>query len=298
MERECKVSGPTSQGVAGVRSIERALAVLTAFSIEEPEQTLSAISDRLALARSTTHRLLGTLERWGFVERGVLPGSYRLGPRAIGLGLVAQRTQLLNPAVQAVLEKLRAETAETIGLSTLVGRKLLMIAKAESEHALRYSLAAGTMAPAHSCAGGKVLLADLSPSDLAQLCGAEPLERLTPRTIQSLDVLLMDLAQAQRIGYAVDDEEWVVGLRAIAVPIRGATGRAELAISVCSVTARHDLEWLVEQLKSLREGAAELEAIFAGNTRAAREREPAHGDGDPRSPRPSRRRRRLIARLP
>jgi DNA-binding IclR family transcriptional regulator len=261
----------SNQDNTGVRSIDRALGVLTAFSIEEPEQTLGQISDRLGLARSTTHRLLGTLEQWGFVERGFLAGSYRLGPRAIGLGLVAQRTQLLNPAVQAVLETLRASTTETIGLSTLVGRELLMIAKAESEHALRYSLAAGTMAPAHSCAGGKVLLAALSPAELAQLCGPGPLEGLTPRTHQSLDALIAELSQARDRGYAVDDEEWVVGLRAMGVPVRGATGRAELALSVCSPAARHDLSWLIEQVDTLREGALALETIFGATDAAARE---------------------------
>ena len=246
----------------GVRSIERALSVLTAFSSENPDQSLGAISRAVSLPRSTTHRLLRTLEQGGFVERGRASGSYRLGPHAVVIGSIAQRTQLLDPRVQETLVSVRDETGETIGLSTLVGRKLLMVAKAESEKALRYSLAAGFMAPAHTCAGGKALLASLSDAELLRLYGDGPIECVTPKTIGTLDVLQADLALARTRGYAIDDEEWGIGLRAIAVPVRGPGGHVSFALSMCAPAARVDLDELLDGARPLHGGAQRLEALF------------------------------------
>lgn len=251
----------------GVRSIERALSVLTAFSTDDPEQGLAAISENIGLPKSTTHRLLRTLEQSGFVERGQASGSYRLGPRTAVIGSIAQRTQLLDPGVQQTLEELRDATGETMALSTLLGRKFLMILKAESQKALRYSLAAGLTAPAHTCAGGKMLLACLSDGDVRRLYGDRALERPTEKSIASLDELLADLRGARSRGFAVDDEEWGVGLRAIAVPIPNAAGSSTFAVSMCAPAARVNMDELVRGTDLLREGAAHLSALFRGPRR-------------------------------
>jgi DNA-binding IclR family transcriptional regulator len=137
-----------------------------------------------------------------------------------------------------------------------------MVAKAESEKALRYSLAAGFMAPAHTCAGGKALLASLRDAELLRLYGDGPIECVTPKTIGTLDVLQADLALARTRGYAIDDEEWGIGLRAIAVPVRGPGGHVSFALSMCAPAARVDLDELLDGARPLHGGAQRLEVLF------------------------------------
>jgi DNA-binding IclR family transcriptional regulator len=254
-----------------VRAIERALAVLTCFSLEAPELSLGVVSQRIGLPRSTTHRLLATLLHTGFVRRATTPGCYRLGPKALTVGSVAQRTLLVGPVVQRELDTARIATGETVALSTLVGDQLLMLAKSETEEALRTSLPAGKTAPAYCIAGGKALLAELSDDDVGDLFREGFAELPTTRTLRSLEELLSELAVIRAQGYAVDDEEWTIGLRAVAVPIRGPNGPVDYAISVCAPTARMSLEELVGELAPLRRAAEEIASSLEGSRPAGRQ---------------------------
>lgn len=243
---------------AGVRAVERSLSILACFTREVSERTLEDISQSIGLPKSTTHRLLWTLINGGFVDRGSEPGTYRLGLNAAIVGGVAIRTRQPKEDIHRVLENLRTETGETIGLSARHGKSIVIIDKVESRQALRYDLSTGSSAPAHCTASGKVLLSGLPDVEVEGLFSDGHLPAYTHNSITKVPDLLTELATVRRRGFAVDNEELAYGLRCVAVPIRGPDGRIESALAVSGPSARLSPERLVQLARPLHDASEEI----------------------------------------
>jgi IclR family acetate operon transcriptional repressor len=243
---------------SGVRAVERTLAILSSFTRERPERTLEGISESIGLPKSTTHRLLATLMAGGFVDRGPTAPTYRLGLRAAMVGSVAIRSRRPGEEVHRLLEMLRAEFDETIGLSVLHSKSIVIIDKVESRHALRYDLGVGSSAPAHCTSSGKALLSGLSDRELEGQYGDGPLPAHTHNSIGSVKDLLEDLDRVRRRGYAIDDEELAYGLRCVAVPVRSSDGRIEYALAASGPSARLSHDRLLQLVPPLQQASQEI----------------------------------------
>jgi len=248
-----------SRRPGGVRSAVRTLSVLSVF-IKAPEMSLEAISLEAGLPKSTAHRLLSTLVETGYVETGSQTGSYRLGVRTAVIGSVAIRSRRPKEDVHRVLEKLRVETDETIGLSVLHQRSVVVLDKVDSLHPLRFDLGVGASAPAHATSSGKVLLAELSDAELDRLYRGHPLPKFTPNTSGSLPDLKTRLEQVRQQGYSVDDEELFHGLRCVSVAVRDAEEQAEFALAVSAPAARFSLDRAQSLVGLLRRAAGDIMA--------------------------------------
>jgi IclR family KDG regulon transcriptional repressor len=244
--------------VPGVRAVERSLAVLSSFTRERSERTLEGISESIGLPKSTTHRLLATLIAGGFVDRGLLPTTYRLGLKAAIVGSVALRTRRPREETHHVLESIRMEIDETIGLSVLDGRSIVIIDKVESRHALRWDLGIGASAPAHCTSSGKALLSGLPDTEIEALYGDGRLTAYTHNSIVSVTKLLTELASVRRRGFAIDDEELSYGVRCVAVPVRGRNGRIEFALAASGPSARLSPERLLQLVPRLQLASDEI----------------------------------------
>src|SRR5262245_27544170 len=144
---------------AGTQAVERAFAVLRSFTDQERVWALAGLSRKLGLARPTTLRLLGALEREGMVQRTGPASLYRLGPRAIQLGALAQRSNELPIAAQSYLEELSRLTGETASLEVLADHEIMVLAEVRGRFRGSASERVGARWPAHAAATGKVLLA-------------------------------------------------------------------------------------------------------------------------------------------
>lgn len=215
-----------------IQAIERAVALLNAFSADEPELGVTELAARVGLHKSTVHRFLVNLEAGGLVERNPRTGRYRLGIRVFELGgLVAQRMSLWEEALP-FLEELVADTGETGHLAVLDNGEAIYIERVEARRALRIPAAVGKGYPAHATNLGKVLLADLPFSEVERIAVERGLPAFTPRTITSLEGLAAELARIRERGYGVDDEEYDEGLRCIGAPVFDHTGQAVAAIGI------------------------------------------------------------------
>jgi IclR family KDG regulon transcriptional repressor len=249
--------------VLGVRAVERSLAVLSSFTRERSERTLEGISESIGLPKSTTHRLLATLIAGGFVDRGVVPTTYRLGLKAAIVGSVALRSRRPREEAHRVLEMLRTEIDETIGLSVLHGRSIVIIDKVESRHALRYDLGIGASAPAHCTSSGKALLSGLPDVELEALYGDGHLTAYTHNSIASVTRLLTELETVRRRGFAIDDEELAYGLRCVAVPVRGPDGRIEFSLAASGPSARQSPDRLLQLVPRLHPASEEISVCLS-----------------------------------
>jgi DNA-binding IclR family transcriptional regulator len=241
---------------AGTQAVSRALAVLGALERPPLEHGLSELAAGLGMSKATVLRLLRTLEREGFVARAGERHGYRLGPALIRLGVVARRASTLQVVARPVLERLAAETGETVTLETLAGDEALILDEVRGRYLVSTAPEIGTRWPAHATSTGKVLLAARDADRPAD--DAAPLPRLAPNTITSRAQLASELAEVRRRGYAIAAEELEPGFIAIGAPVTGAGGQVVAAISVAGPLTRLDAERVPPLVALVRGAAAEI----------------------------------------
>lgn len=257
---EAPPRGEAARRGGSVRAAERALAILGVFARgQQPEWALEDIARACELPKSTTHRLLDTLVRQGFVALGRRPGSYRLGLQAAVVGSAAIRSRRPRQDIQELLRKAVDQVGETVGLSVRDGRAAIQVDRVASPRPLHWRLNIGDSLPAHESAAGKVLLASLGDDAVRELyAGMDILPKATPHTISSVAQLIDALGPVRRLGYALDAEEHELGLRCVSVPVRGVSGRVTLAMTMSAPASRVDLERIEQPVRTLMRIAAEI----------------------------------------
>ena len=218
-------------------SVANAIRLIQAFSEHEYEMGISALAARLRLAKSTVHRLASTLVEYDMLEQNRETGKYRLGLALFELGTLVRRKMDVASESREQMHALVETTGETAELGVLDHVSVLYIRIFESRQAVRMSSSVGSRAPAHCTSVGKALLAH-QPLELLRQFAERGLKRYTANTITSPAALLQELAAIRAKGYAVDDEEFEVGLRGIAAPIRDHSGEVTAAISVAAPVQR------------------------------------------------------------
>lgn len=236
----------------GVQSVDRALDILEVLAASPGTLGVTEIAREVGLAQGTAHRLLVALLQRGWARQDA-GRKYGVGPAAMRLGDASYRElgAVANPALRAAVEA----TGETANLALLEGVEMVYVAQASSPHTLRIFAEVGRRVPLHSTAVGKVALAGLAPEAPRALLAGRALEARTPHTVTSLDALEVEVVQARREGYALDDEEQELGMRCVAVPV--ALHGLALALSISGPTERLSAE-------RARSFVPELQRIGAG----------------------------------
>jgi IclR family KDG regulon transcriptional repressor len=241
-----------------VRSVERALAILQAFSFLRPELGLIEISNLVGLNKATTHRIISTLVDNGFVTQDPKTGKYKLGLKSFEIGQIAMSMMELRSVARPIVERLRDISEETVHVVVLDRGKVLYIDKVDSPRSIRMTSFIGQRVFPHSTAVGKVLLASLSDDEVVQICQRNGMPAQTPYTITSIEKLLDKLKKIRDNDFAVDDEENELGLRCLAAPVRDFAGKVIAAISISGPTTRVAMERVPELIEHLKNAALEI----------------------------------------
>ncbi|HET9014897.1 MAG TPA: IclR family transcriptional regulator [Thermomicrobiaceae bacterium] len=221
-------------------AIDKALGILDVL-IAHPAGLRSA--DLLKITGfppGTLHRQLGTLMRNGFVRQDELSGQYRLGYKFLYAFNALVKGLALPEKAPPVLRRLAEATGQAANLAVLQGDQLVVIESivGETSGTVLYS-PPGTLMPVNCTAMGKVLLADLPAAELQRFLQSTTLVSRTPHSITDPARLTQHLTRVRDDGYAIDEQEFNVGVRCIAAPIRNHSGRVVAAVSVTS--SIHDL---------------------------------------------------------
>ena len=224
----------------GVKSAQRALSILELLTRQERPMAFGEIADALGYPRSSLHGLLRTMSEGGWLELDPLTRRYLLGIRNWEAGNAYLRAIDLAERAHPHMQRVRDALDETVQLAVLDGRYNVYVAKVDGAQRLVLASEVGRRLQAHATGLGKVLLADLSPEELEARIGGRTLERFTPHTITDPDRLKEELEEVRARGYAVDREEYTLGVRCIAVPVRDHSGRVMAAMSVSVPTVRFD----------------------------------------------------------
>src|SRR5258708_31411960 len=211
------------EGGTRVSSVANAILLMKTFSDEQSELGISALAERLGLAKSTVHRLASTLVAARMLEQNRETGKYRLGLAVFELGSLVRRKIDMSFEAKPWLMTLREQTGETVNLSILDHGGVVCVNFLESKEVNRISSGIGLRTPVHCTAEGKALIAFQPPLMIERIINAG-LERRTPRTMIDPAALTEELAKIRVRGYAIDDEEYELGVRGIASPIRDDSG--------------------------------------------------------------------------
>jgi len=233
-----------------IKSIDKALDLLEFLSANEQETGITEISKNLHLGLSTVHRILFTLKSRGYVIQNRNTKKYKLGIKLFELGCAVQSTKHLVEITKPYLKQLSQSTNETANLAILEGKEVIYLDTIESPEILRTEIMAGTRTPAHCTALGKVLLAFITDGEFESLYKSdEPLSSLTSKSISSLEGLKKNLKKAKEQGYAIDREEYKIGINCIGAPIFSRSGEVISAISITGPASRFTLNEM-EKVKS------------------------------------------------
>ena len=242
---------------SGVKSARRALEILDHLTQTGPVG-FSRLSDELGYPRSSLHGLLATLTELGWVELEPRTRTYSVGIRAWEAGRGYLRARDLVERALPFMEQARDSLDETVQLAVLDGPDVVYVARLDGSQRLVTSYSVGGRVGAHASAGGKALLSLLPDDEIGRRFAASPLVRYTPATIATTKQLRAELAETRRRGYGVDEEEYTVGVRCLAVPVLDHEGRPVAAISVSVPTVRFGAAQQRRALASLTESAALL----------------------------------------
>lgn len=217
---------------SGVRSIAKALEVLSCFTSDHPEWGVTEISEFLGLYKSAVHRILNTCEQFGFMER-TESHRYRLGARILELGNVYKVDRRFLMEVEPQLRLLAEDTEAIVHFAQLDGRDVLELLRSSAPRSVMFTRSPTFRMPVHATALGKVLLAFGREQTIEQVIGnGVRLKKFTAHTIVQPQALREELRRVRERGYAMSDQESTLGCRCMAVPVRSRSNDVTTAISI------------------------------------------------------------------
>lgn len=239
----------------GAPSVKKAFEILGALSSSKEGLGVSEIARGLNMAKSTVHGMTSTLEELGAVMRDPQTKRYRLGLTLFELDRLAYSQIDLKTLARPIMEELMEKTQASVFLGISSWDHVTILDIVESRQDLKITAPIGTTIPLFAGAVGKVFLASMKEEQTEKIIRSKGLTRFTENTIVDPEVYYQELRRVRKMGYAVDDEEYILGVRAVASPIVG-LGQLMSAIWVVGFKASLD-EKKMKALITLTRKAAE-----------------------------------------
>lgn len=228
----------------GTGALEKALDVLEAIGSAPSGVTQADLAARLALPKTTLYRIIASLVDRGMIRRDPVRKVYRLGFRYLELVRNAYLMPDLVVAASLELRALRDLTGETSYLAVLDGNQVRSLERCDGAHTTRSAAALGQSKPVYCTGQGKAILAALDEESREAILKGLTLTPLTELTITDRRRLHTELQITRARGYAIDDEEIVMGVRCVAAAIRDNAGKVRGALSVAGPAYRLTLQRL------------------------------------------------------
>lgn len=221
-----------------VPAVARAVLVLQALGADDRGRRLSELSRELELSKSTLSGLLSTLEQFDLVERDPDSRVFRLGMGLVDLGGSVLRRLDVREVARPFLRRLSDASGETAILHVRDGEEGVIADRSEPLRQLKVVAPLGHRIPPFAGSVAKAILATLPGKEAAVLVRARRLPRFTEHSLVTADHYLAELADVRRVGYALEDEEYLSGVCAVSAAIVDGSGRAVATLSVAAVRSR------------------------------------------------------------
>jgi len=248
-----------------VRAAERALDILLCFSAQTPALSMTQISKKMHLNKSTIHRLLATLEKKRFIRRDPDTGIYRLGIQLLQMANLSLDDMNIRHISLPYMKRLVEEFRETVDLAILDGEEVIFIDSVEGPQRVKLAASPGQHLPAYNTASGKAILAGLPESETNRIFYTynDPTE---PLFQEKFKAFIEDLKVTNARGYALDCEVLEPGVNAVASAILGLNRKPVASLAIAGPAYRLECRLLNEIGTQLVDTAGEIsQKILAGN---------------------------------
>ncbi len=219
-------------------SLARGLAVIKAFSDQRRAMTIAQLSHKTGIPRAAVRRCLYTLKQLGYADAEA--NNFYLKPKILSLGYSYLSSTPLTISAQPALNEISRELNESCSLGVLEDHEVIYISRSQSSRVMSVALNAGSRIPAYCSSMGRVLLSTFSEDELSAYFSAVRMVAFTDRTVTEESQLRDILNDVRQRGYAIVEEELEIGLRSIAVPVRGASGMPVAALCIGAQVGRAD----------------------------------------------------------
>ena len=241
---------------------QKLFAVLESVVTAGRPLTVSELVVLLGVPKPTMHRIVRQLDDDGFLVREPQSRGYVPGPRLLNFAIGVMQTSLRSAPRHAVLAKLSARTGETCNFGMISHNAVVYLDRIESAWPLGLRFEAGSRVPLHCTSMGKLLLAYQPKRRREQLISGLPLHRYTKNTITDPEKLETQFASIRKRRYSIDDQEFLDGVVALAVPVHDSRGQVCAALAISAPLVRMSIEDGERHLPAMREAVEELQAII------------------------------------
>jgi DNA-binding IclR family transcriptional regulator len=240
----------------------KAFSIIEIVAAARSPLAIADIVRATGLTKPTAHRITNMLAEMGFIARDAQRRGFIEGPRLIGLALSTLAAAAPRTMRHAILRAVSEETGETCNFGILVGSEVIYLDRVEAKWPLGLRFEAGSRVPAHCTAIGKLLLAQLAPSERGRIISAMPLTRYTGSTIIDPARLATALDRIRELQVGTDNKEFLDGVVCVSVPVATQSGQVLGALAVSAPEARINLEKALQFVPVMRAAAAKLSATF------------------------------------
>ncbi len=227
----------TDDRLGRVQSLVRAFGVLDELS-KADGLTLSEIARLAKLPRSTTHRLLTTMEALNFVAFDRDTNNWAIGMKAFTVGAAFAHARDLGKLGRPIMRGLMQELHHSVNIAVPEKQGMCYVGQVETSGVRQTAARPGACLPMHTTASGKVMMAHWSPPELDRFLARTELIARTERSITDLDQIRGELSNVRQRGFAIDDEEHAPGLRCVAAVVLDRYGAPRASLSISDVISR------------------------------------------------------------
>ena len=239
------------------QSIIKAFTLLDAFTTDKKEWGVRELATKSDYNKSTTYRLLSTLVSLQVVQQNENE-KYSLGSKLFELGNRVSLYQSLINATKIAIRDIALEIQETVLYGVIKDHQVFYINKAESVQGLKISTSVGSYQPIHATAIGKVLAAFSSDAKQQNLLKLINFNSYTKNTIINKNNFITELKKIKTQGYALDLEEFELGLVCVAIPVFNNNNKLIGSISASGPSSRFELKNVKNYITILKNGAHKI----------------------------------------
>jgi IclR family transcriptional regulator, KDG regulon repressor len=251
-------------GRPGMNLIKKAFDILDIFLDHGPELSLEDMSRLAGINKATTRRIAVMLIENGCLKQPVKRGKYSLGMRFLDFSGAIKKSNGIIDVAGPLLTKLNHKMNESVGIALWDGISAVTCHFFLSDHLLKVVPYEGTKLGMYYSSLGKAILAELTENEQNRFMNGK-LTAFTLNTITNRDLLKQHLAKIKKEGAAFDDEEYAVGVRGVAVPLKNSRGELVGAIGMIGPSARVSLlglqAWVPMLTKCAKEISQQLDYI-------------------------------------
>jgi DNA-binding IclR family transcriptional regulator len=249
-----------------MKTVKKVLDILEVFEKPQVELAISELVELSGMNTSTVYRICSELTQRGYLERVRSRGKFRLGQRFIKFYDSMSELAKLKDTALVFMQKLSKDINESIALSILVGSEITDIACVVSSHKLQLLSREGETLPLHCTSAGKIFLSQMDADNLARILNLKGLPARTTNTITDLNLLNKEMAIIRREGFAFDDEEYELGIRSVAVQVKGREGSVVAALAAIGPSVRISVQKMRDLVPPIRACTLEISRVLGNST--------------------------------